>query len=351
MVITNQQGEIVLVNAQTETLFGYQREELFGQHVEILLPERFRSQHRGYRVGYFTNPSTRPMGETMELYGQHKDGHAFPVEISLSPLRTAEGLLVSSAIRDITERRRAEEALQRTTTELARSNAELAQFASVVSHDLQEPLRTVAGFVQLLAQHYTGQLDAKADEFIAFTVDGVKRMQMLIQDLLEYSRVGTRGESSQPIDCVAVLQRVLASLASTIHETHARVTHDPLPIVHGEAAQLTRLLQNLIGNALKYRSERAPHVHISAQPQGQVWLFAVQDNGIGFDPHYAERIFGIFQRLHTRENYPGTGIGLAICRKIVEYHGGRIWAEGRPGEGATFYFTLPMQGSEPQAQP
>jgi light-regulated signal transduction histidine kinase (bacteriophytochrome) len=155
----------------------------------------------------------------------------------------------------------------------------------------------------------------------------------------------------QPIDCTAVLQRALASLARTIQESHARVTHDALPTVHGAAGQLTRLLQNLIGNALKYRSERAPRVHITARAQGYAWLFAVQDNGIGFDPHYAERIFGVFQRLHTREDYPGTGIGLAICRKIVEHHGGRIWAEGRPGEGATFYFTLPMKGSEHHEQP
>jgi light-regulated signal transduction histidine kinase (bacteriophytochrome) len=234
---------------------------------------------------------------------------------------------------------------------LARSNAELEQFAYVASHDLQEPLRTVAGFTQLLAQRYTGQLDAKADEFIAFAVDGVKRMQTLMQDLLAYSRVGTGDEPLQPTDGTAVLQRALASLAMSIQESRARVTHDPLPTVSGVAGQLTRLLQNLIGNALKYRSERPPQVHITAQPQGYAWLFAVQDNGIGFEPRHAERIFGVFQRLHTREEYSGTGIGLAMCQKIVERHGGRIWAEGRPGEGATFYFTIPMDRRAHHEQP
>ncbi len=266
--------------------------------------------------------------------------------------RTTELALANAELqRKIAERKQAEEALQRTAAELARSNAELEQFAYVASHDLQEPLRTVAGFTQLLAKRYTGQLDAKADEYIAFAVDGATRMHQLITDLLEYSRVGTRGEPFQPTDCTAVLQQALTSLALTIQESRARVTHNPLPTLSGAAGQLTRLLQNLIGNALKYRSERPPQVHITAQPQGHAWLFAVQDNGIGFDPHHAERIFGVFQRLHTREKYPGTGIGLAICRKIVERHGGCIWAEGRPGEGATFYFTIPMEESARHEQP
>ncbi len=176
-------------------------------------------------------------------------------------------------------------------------------------------------------------------------MDGAKRMEQLIQDLLAYSRVGARGEPFQPTDCTALVQQALANLARTMQESGARVTYDPLPTVSGAAGQLIRLWQNLIGNALKYRSARPPQVHITVQPQGPQWLFAVQDNGIGFDPPQAERIFGVFERLHTRRAYPGTGIGLAICRKIVERHGGRIWAEGRPEEGATFYFTLPMDRS------
>lgn len=246
---------------------------------------------------------------------------------------------------DITEHKTAEEALARQAQELARSNAELERFAYIVSHDLQEPLRMVGSYVQLLARRYQGRLDEEADEFIGYALNGVERMWELIQSLLAYSRVSTRTKDFAPTDCNAVLELVLTTLHLTIQENQAVVTYDTLPTVQADAVQLHQLLQNLIGNALKFRSAAAPRIHISAHREGNEWLFAVQDNGIGIDPQYWERIFNVFQRLHTHEEYPGTGIGLAICKKIVERHGGRIWVKSQPGEGSTFYFTLPARES------
>ncbi|HEX8199856.1 MAG TPA: ATP-binding protein, partial [Isosphaeraceae bacterium] len=238
--------------------------------------------------------------------------------------------------------------LARRAEELARSNAELEQFAYVASHDLQEPLRVVGSFTQLLAQRYQGKLDAKADRYINFAVDGCQRMQRLIQDLLEYARITTRGRPPEPVDCQAVLARTLVDLGPAIAQAGATVTHDPLPTVAADPTQLGQVLLNLLGNALKFRSEAPPAVHVSARRLGPDWLVCVRDNGIGIDPQFAEQIFVIFQRLHGRDAYPGTGIGLALCKKIVERHGGRIWVESEPGAGSRFCFTLPAL---PEAQP
>ena len=257
-------------------------------------------------------------------------------------LRRARDELEMRVLERTTELAQANDTLARTAEELTRSNLELEQFAYVASHDLQEPLRMVASYLQLIERRYRGQLDSDADEFIGFAVDGAKRMQVLIHDLLEYSRVGTRGKAFESTDCAAVLEEVIANLHVAILESEAAVTHDALPVVLADPIQLTQLLQNLIGNAIKFRRPEAPvQVHVTAAHEGAEWVFSVRDNGIGIPAGQAERIFNIFQRLHTRDQYPGTGIGLAICKRIVERHGGRIWVESQPEHGSTFFFTIP----------
>ena len=241
---------------------------------------------------------------------------------------------------DITERKHAEEKLQRTLDDLRNSNAELEQFAYVASHDLQEPLRGIAGLVQLLQHRYQGQLDSRADEYIEHIVDGTQRMQALINDLLAYSRVGRRAEPIQPTEAEIALQVALGNLNATIRELGASIKNESLPTVRADPIQLTQLFQNLIGNSLKFKSESSPQIHVGVSDAGAFWQFSVQDNGIGIEPQYFERIFQVFQRLHTRREYKGTGIGLAICKKIIERHGGHIWVESEMGQGSTFYFTL-----------
>jgi signal transduction histidine kinase len=243
---------------------------------------------------------------------------------------------------EISKREETEKALEMTLSKLERSNAELQQFAYVASHDLQEPLRMIASYLQLIERRYKGQLDNDADDFIDFAVDGAKRMQALINDLLQVSRLGTREKSLAVIDCGMILQQALANLGALIDDSRAQVTHDRLPDITADVIQIVQLFQNLIGNAIKFRGKDDPLVHVSVQPGGAKWRFSVQDNGIGIDPQHAEKIFGVFQRLHGKGEYPGTGIGLAICRKVVEGHGGEIWVRSEPGKGATFFFTLPM---------
>ena len=242
---------------------------------------------------------------------------------------------------DITERKRAAEELNRTLDDLKRSNAELEQFAYVASHDLQEPLRGIAGMSQLLQQRYQGQLDSRADEYINHIVDGSQRMQTLINDLLAYSRIDRRGEAIQTTEAEVALKATLENLSLAIQEYGANITNENLPMVQADPTQLIQLFQNLIGNALKFRAERPPKVHIGVTDAGDYWQFSVQDNGIGIEPEYFDRIFQVFQRLHTRQEYRGTGIGLAICKKIIERHGGSIRVESEVGQGTTFYFTLP----------
>jgi len=272
---------------------------------------------------------------------------------------TGEVVCVIGVSMDVTERKLAEEELKnhrkhleemdKVRTEklavairdLERSNKELEQFAYVASHDLQEPLRMVSSYTQLLAQRYEGQLDDKAKKYIDYAVDGAVRMQRLINDLLTYSRVGTRGKPLEPIDSHSVLGEALLNLQSAVEESRAMVTNDDLPTVRADASQLIQIFQNLIANAIKFRGASPPRIHVSARDQGREWLFSISDNGIGIDPQYKDKLFMIFQHLHTKQEYPGTGIGLALCKRIVERHGGKIWFESEPGNGSTFFFSIP----------
>jgi len=252
---------------------------------------------------------------------------------------------LGSQIGQFIERQRAEEQLRQTSLNLERSNRDLQQFAYVASHDLSEPLRMVHSYLGLLKDHMKGKLDAESQEFISYAQDGATRMQTLINDLLAYSRVESVGRPFQPTNCEQVLISAMTNLKVAIEETKATITHDPLPIVDGDPTQLAQVFQNLIGNAIKFHGAEPPRVHIHAEAREMEWFFSVRDSGIGIDPRFFERIFVIFQRLHTRQEYPGTGMGLAICNRIIERHGGRIWVESKPREGSTFFFTLPKSGS------
>jgi signal transduction histidine kinase/CHASE3 domain sensor protein len=270
------------------------------------------------------------------------DGRSIPIEYASAPIREHDAVVGAVVtFRDVTQRRAAERALNERARDLARSNAELEQFAYVASHDLQEPLRAVVSYLQLLERRYKGQLDERADKYIGYAVDGARRMQALINDLLTYSRAGRRGDHHADVNLETLLDRVTRSLEIGIQESGAVISHDPLPTVVGDPVGLGQLLQNLVGNAIKFHAEEPPRVHIAAERQERAWLLSVRDNGIGIAPEYQERIFVLFQRLHGRDEYTGTGIGLAICRKIVEQHGGRLWVESTPGGGSTFLFTIP----------
>jgi PAS domain S-box-containing protein len=347
MVVVNQGGDIVLLNVQAEKQFGYRRDELVGQKVKNIIPEGFAERLIADGTRTAAEAVAQQIGTGIELSGRRKDGSDFPIEIMLSPLESSEGILVTAAIRDITERKKSEQQLVKTVRELKRSNDELQQFAYVASHDLQEPLRMVASYTQLLSKRYKGRLDSAADEFIAYAVDGSNRMQGLIQDLLAYSRAGTNGKGLREVSSEKALKDALSNLRATIQESGALVSHDSLPSITSDDTQLVQVFQNLIGNAIKYRRAEVPHVHVSATKNGgKDWIFSVRDNGLGIDPQYFERIFVLFQRLHGREQFKGTGIGLTICKKIVERLGGRIWVESQPEKGSVFYFSLPEGGGK-----
>jgi PAS domain S-box-containing protein len=335
-------GRISLVNRRMEAMFGYSRDEMLGQQLELLLPERFRHAHTAHRDDYFAEPRVRAMGAGMELAGRRKDGTEFPIEIGLGHANTPEGPQAFGMVSDVSERAKAAGELKRVNEELRRSCTELEQFAHIASHDLQEPLRMITGYLQLIERRYADRIDADGKEFIGFAVDGAKRMKALIRDLLEFSRAGSAANFRQ-IDIGSILNDARGNLKIAIDESEAMITADPLPTIVGDPVLLTQVFQNLIANAIKFQKGRGACVHISAQYEGTEWIFSVRDNGIGMESRHLDRIFRIFDRLHSIEEYSGSGIGLAITRKIVEKHRGRIWVESQPGTGSTFYFSIPAE--------
>lgn len=342
VVLAAADGSITLVNRQAEAMFGYSREELLGRKVEMLVPERFREHHPSYRAGFVAAPQQRAMGAGRDLFALLKDGSELPVEIGLTPIEMPEGLLTMATIIDITKRKRQEAELARTAAELARSNEDLEQFARVVSHDLQEPLRVINSHLRLVNRRLAEGLDVETRQSVDFVIDAAARMQALIRDILAYSRVGRQGRGFVQTDMEAVVRFAISDLAVSIEKCGASIQYGRLPTVTADSTLMLQLLQNLLGNAIKYCAEgNRPEITVGAREERGGWLFWVKDNGIGIDPEDAQRIFQMFQRLHARGEYPGTGIGLSICKKIVEYHGGRIWVESRVGEGSTFFFTIP----------
>jgi len=336
-------GRFMQVNRSLCEILGYSEKELIGRSVkEISHPEdRNLTDSQRMRVRSGEKPSVR-----FEKRYIRKNGAIVWVSLSVALACDASGApqYEIALFDDITERKKAEAALREAHEELQRSNAELEQFAYVASHDLQEPLRMVSSYTQLLMRRYGDKLDGDAKEFTAFIVDGATRMKQLIEDLLAYSRVGTRDKNFKPVDGESPLKRALINLRAAIQDSGATVTQDKLPTIQCDEVQVAQLFQNLIGNALKFRAtDKAPAVHVGVADRAQEWEFMVRDNGIGIEPQYFERIFMVFQRLHSKGEYPGTGIGLAIVKKVVERHGGRIWVQSQPGAGTTFHFTMPKE--------
>lgn len=365
MVMTDAQGHIMLINGEAERLFGFPRSELIGHPVEMLVPERFRAHHGGLRNGYLGDAQARRMGMGRELYACRKDGLEVPVEIGLNPIHTDRGILVLSAIVDISERLRMEatskanelleervrlrtneleqqtERLRLSNQALERSNIELQQFAFVASHDLQTPLRTISSFVQLLERRYADQLDEQGQRWMRSTTEATQRLSTLIRDLLELSRVDSRAQSFRPVALDDVLDSAQELLGDSLREAGAEIERSDLPVLLGDRSQLVQLFQNLLSNALKYCGEQSPRIAVGARRAENEWEIHVSDNGIGIPAEHHERVFEIFRRLHSQKNYPGTGIGLAVCRRVVTRHAGRIWVESTPGAGATFKIRLP----------
>jgi PAS domain S-box-containing protein len=347
-VVVDLQGVIQLVNTQTEKMFGYDRVQLVGQPVEALVPKRFRKKHARHRDGYYGEHPVRPMGMGLDLFGLRKNGTEFPVEISLSPLEAEDGLLVSAAIRDITQRRRMEEDVQKLNEDLKQraaqleaANKELEAFSYSVSHDLRAPLRSIDGFSHVVLEDYGEQLPADARSYLERVRAAAQRMAVLIDDLLNLSRVTRTALQPRFINLSKMVEEIARGLQESHPDRQVNFTVTPDLMVEADPHLMHIVLENLLSNAWKFTSKREQAtVEFGQKEHGKERTFYVRDNGVGFDMAYADKLFGVFQRLHSISEFPGTGVGLATVQRIISIHGGRIWAESAEGKGTTFYFTL-----------
>lgn len=341
MILVNHEGMITLVNRQTEILFGYERNELIGSKLEVLIPSRFSKEHPGHRDTFFRKPQTRSMGVGRDLFAKRKDGTEIQVEIGLNPIDTGDGQMVLASIIDITERK-IQEATLKKQMELEIKNKELEQFAFVASHDLQEPLRTVSNYMQVFEEDYLDRLDDNALRYLKSVNSATKRMSILVKALLDFSRLG-RNKKLASVDCKKLLQYVIADLNTVIKNSQVVIDIGEMPTLNLYEIEMGQLFQNLITNAIKFSKKNIrPEIRISSRKINEKWQFSVSDNGIGIAPSHFDRVFEIFQRLHTNDEFEGNGIGLANCKKIIELHQGEIWIESKLGEGATFHFTIPQ---------
>jgi PAS domain S-box-containing protein len=338
-------GTIRSWNRSAERIFGYAADEALGRHISMLAPP-----DRAAEIEKILDHVAR--GEHVDHYQTKritKDGRTLSISLSVSPIRNRDGVIVgaSKIARDITEQTRNEEALREANVRLTQANNDLEQFAYSASHDLREPLRMVATYVDMLRRHVRDTLDASGVQYLGYILAGAERMEVLLTGLRTYMQAATfTAEGSDEADSNQCLQRATVSLQAIIDDTHARIIHDGLPTVQLPTIQLEQVFQNLLANALRYRNAASPHIHIAAEQAGDVWKFSVRDNGIGIHPRYQEEIFELFKRLHSSAQYPGSGLGLAICKRIIERAGGRMWVESEPGHGATFFFTVPISRDE-----
>lgn len=341
IVVINEEGTIIKWNPMAEVIFGWASSEVIGRPLhQTIIPDRFREAHKNGMKAFSKAKAGPMLKKPLELPALRKDNKEIDIRLSISPTLLKGNHFFIGFMSDISFRKSSEALIQQKSEELIRSNKELEQFAYVASHDLQEPLRIITSYIQLLEKGYKDKLDEEANVFIHFTVDAAKRMHVLINDLLTYSRVGFLAKEFEQSDINVVIKMALENLKISVVETNAKIKFDKLPIINADLSQMTQLFQNIIGNSIKFSKGRTPEITISAKEEPAHWLFSISDNGIGIQKEYLDKIFVIFQRLHSIAEYPGTGIGLAICKKIVERHGGKIWAESEIGKGTTFYFTI-----------
>ncbi|MFC7239081.1 PAS domain S-box protein [Saliphagus sp. GCM10025317] len=341
IVTIDAESTIRSVNPAVEDVFGYEPDELVGESLTTLMRDDLAARHRAGLQQYLETSERTLDWDYVEIPGQRADGSAVSLSITFSEIVYENDRYFTGVIRDITDRKKRERQLERANERLTQSNKRLEQFAHAASHDLQEPLRMVSSYLQLIEQRYEDDLDANGTDYLEFAVEGADRMRAMIEGLLEYSRIETGGKPLEPTDLDAVFEDVLDDLEGQIERSNATITSDSLPQVRGDRTQLRQLFQNLLDNAMTYSGDEPPQIHVSAERDGREWVVSVCDEGIGLDPAHDSRVFEVFQRLHSREEYSGSGIGLALCKRIVERHGGDIWVDAEPGEGATFSVTLP----------